>query len=270
MLITSKLLYDTVYAIAYRIKLDKKDSVINGTKGHFKVIKSTWRYWYADPFLYEKDNQIWLFVEKMDRIKRKGVLAVSKYENGCWGNFEDILEESFHLSYPMIFEKSGKIYMIPESVDNKSLILYEAVSFPFQWKKRHVLKKNINFVDSNIFKFENTWYLLTCEMDPKIGSYTKLCLYNADKIETGELLSINEFNKFSAYSFESRGGGQIFEEENILYRPVQCGDKKNYGKYLRLEALTIVDGMLKRSTVKEMHYEDFKYTSSVNIQGMHT
>ena len=59
----------------------------------------------------------------MDRIRHKGLISVSKYENGEFGKFQDVLEEKFHLSYPMIFRKDDSIYMIPETADSGKVIL---------------------------------------------------------------------------------------------------------------------------------------------------
>lgn len=76
MSIISKLLYDTIYAVAYRQ---------SGVDSPFRIIESSWRYWYADPILFQDKDRLWLFVEKMDRLHHKGLISVSLYDGHKFG-----------------------------------------------------------------------------------------------------------------------------------------------------------------------------------------
>ncbi|WP_455430305.1 glucosamine inositolphosphorylceramide transferase family protein [Parabacteroides leei] len=257
----SKLLYDTVYAVAYRK---------NGVSESYRVIDTNWRYWYADPILFQDGDNLWLFVERMDRIRHKGVISVSKYENGKFGKFQDVLEEKFHLSYPMIFKKDDSIYMIPETADSGKVILYKSSAFPKQWKQHRVLLEDCRNVDTNVFFFEGHWYLLTCEMDATMGAYTRLKLYGADNIENGIINPIDTYNSNSIFKFDCRGGGQIYFKDDKCYRPVQCGDESTYGKSLRIDNIKISNGLLISNKEFNINPEGININKHLNITGTHT
>lgn len=55
-------------------------------------------------------------------------------EDGTWSSLKVIIDEKYHLSFPNIFEYGGKMYIMPEMSEDYSLKLYEAVSFPDEWK----------------------------------------------------------------------------------------------------------------------------------------
>ena len=73
-------------------------TVFDDLETPFTVLKNSRRYWCADPFLYQRDGQYYLFFEAYDRLKRKGMLGyrtVSK--DGC-GKIQVFYESAGHLS----------------------------------------------------------------------------------------------------------------------------------------------------------------------------
>lgn len=261
MSIISKLLHDTIYAVAYRR---------SGDDSPFHIIKSSWRYWYADQILFKDKDKLWLFVEKMDRLWHKGIISVSLYDGHKFGLFSDILEEEFHLSYPMVFKKEDAYYMIPETADSNKVILYKSTDFPYKWHQHKTLLENCHCVDSNVFEFGGHWYLITCEMDAEMGAYTRLQLYNADDIENGLLEACEEYNASSTFHFDCRGGGQIFYANGNCLRPIQCGDAKTYGKSLRIDKIEIIKEYLYSECRKTYTIEDFKFNNTIHATGAHT
>lgn len=121
----------------------------------------------ADPFLFHWHGTNWLFYESLDK-KGKGYIGCYKEENGKWVQQGKVLEETWHLSYPQVFEEDGKVYMIPESCDfgKGDVSLYEAVDFPKKWEK---VAKLIDrpFADSTILKYEGHWYMACYTIPPK-------------------------------------------------------------------------------------------------------
>ena len=70
----------------------------------------------ADPFLFVKDDTLYLFYEEQRGNKGKGILKMTSTQDlKTWTTDVVILEELFHLSYPNVFEYDGRIYMMPES-----------------------------------------------------------------------------------------------------------------------------------------------------------
>jgi len=116
----------------------------------------------ADPFLFTWSGQIYLFYETLKA--KKGVLGCFRFENGEWKDLGLVLEESWHLSYPQVFEEDGHVYMIPESCDFRgrgargAVRLYEAEDFPRKWK---LVKELIPepFSDSTLLRQDGHYYL---------------------------------------------------------------------------------------------------------------
>ncbi len=113
----------------------------------------------ADPFLI-KEGAIWyLFFEVFNNSTRKGEIGLAASENGFEWNFQRIiLSEPFHLSYPHVFRWENEYYMIPESYEAKSIRLYKAVEFPFQWKYESTLLDK-EAVDASVFFHSNRWWM---------------------------------------------------------------------------------------------------------------
>lgn len=226
-------LMETTYGVAYRELKDGKALLFESEeKQVFTLLKNTWRYWYADPLVFTYKGEEWLFAEKMDRLTRRGCIAAAPINGSAIGEFQEVFHETYHLSYPMIFEKGGKIYMIPESTAGKCVKLYECIHFPDRWEYKLTLFDNVLYADTTVVFSENRWYLVTGKMDPKIGSKVKPLVFAADNIEKGELIAF-EGNRESAFSFVQRGAGNFFSYQGSLIRPIQCGNETEYGKYLR-------------------------------------
>lgn len=213
------LFVEEYWNIAFR-DYTEEDSVVNATsdKKAFKLLKANKRYWYADPFLFEKDGKTYLFVEVFDNVTEVGFIGCSEYVDGHFTEPKEVLKESFHLSYPYVFEKDGKIFMMPETHEDNCIQLYEAVDFPTKWKKCKVLVSDVNAVDTVI------------ENDLLIASI--ICSENDMSVD---LAVFDENGNETAYSpaytkcFDKRGAGRIFSHKGIRIRPAQSCENNVYG-----------------------------------------
>lgn len=205
--------YKEIYAIGV-----KKDN------GLYKQILKDNNYWYADPILQEYNNQIYLFVEKYDIKNKKGRIAYSKYENEEFKTTIDIIEEPFHMSFPMTFMWNGKMYMIPETSADKSIRLYESDSFPDKWnlKKRFKIGKEI--VDSVILETnDDSLIILGSEINEKNPLLVRFFKY---KITSNlEIEFDDEFNNQQTFNFKDRNAGKIYN--GLL--PIQVSTNIDYG-----------------------------------------
>ena len=85
----------------------------------------------ADPFMVKKDSSWYMFFEVFNAESKNGEIGMATSEDGLRWKYEQIvLTESFHLSYPYVFESAGQYYMIPESSNEGSVRLYRAEEFP--------------------------------------------------------------------------------------------------------------------------------------------
>jgi hypothetical protein len=116
----------------------------------------------ADPFVCRKGDGWYMFFEALNELSGKGEIAVAKSRDGKkWEYSGFVLRESCHLSYPYVFESAGEFYMIPETGQLREVRLYRADKFPDRWQHMATLLEGGRFVDTSIFRFHDTWWLLT-------------------------------------------------------------------------------------------------------------
>lgn len=211
---------------------------------HFKVIDNQFQT-LADPFLFKYENDMYVFFEKINLQRWNPRLNDGTGEIYCCklSNIDGkltyskptlVLSTEFHLSYPMLLKDGENIYMLPEQKLSGGLQLYKCVSFPNEWK--HVKTLIIGrFVDSNIFYYNNMYWLFAISTDKK-NSRFKEELYYAPTLVTrhwNHHSTINVTEKIHS----RRGAGNIFMKDGKIYRPVQH-NKDYYGQGVLILEIT--------------------------------
>ncbi len=202
----------------------------------------------ADPFLFDYEGKTYIFFETQQKEEANGSISVSEWKEG--DTFTEpvvVLAAPFHLSFPFVFLYENNIYMMPETQGNRSVSLYEAVNFPFQWKLKKHLLENIETEDNVLFFHEEKWWLFTNTIDPvrprfpeNHGSLDELSIYFTDNLLHGTWKPHAKNPVLSGIT-KSRNGGKIFKENEKLIRVVQSGSPR-YGYALILyEILTLTD-----------------------------
>lgn len=211
-----KIIIESYWEIAFRQCSDDDNIVASSSKEYdFARIKSNRRYWYADPFLFEKDGKIYLFFEMFDNKKGKGLIGFSEFKNEKFTQPQIVLEEVFHLSFPFVFEENGVVYMMPETVADGCIQLYRAENFPFSWVKDRVILKIKNASDT-VMLCENI--ITSKKIDPKKRT-VQLEMYNRRNGKPAMK------NPIKAADSLSRCAGRIFEYNGKLLRPaMNCVD----------------------------------------------
>ncbi len=149
-----------------------------------------------------------------------------------------VLDEPFHLSYPQVFEKDAKMYMVPESGHAKAVLLYESEKFPGGWKVVDTLVKG-NYKDPSLY-VSDTLNLMVASDDN-----LTLHFFKADSLK-GEWKKMGWLLKGS----EARAGGRIFEHEGKLILPVQdCA--KGYGSSLSLYEFRFEKGRVRLERIAD-------------------
>src|SRR5208283_2507083 len=88
---------------------------------------------------------------------------IAAYRTADLKNFEYlgvVLEAPFHLSFPFVFAEGSSVFMVPESLADSSVALYQFDAFPFKLRMVRTLLKG-DFVDSHLFHHNNKWFLFT-------------------------------------------------------------------------------------------------------------
>jgi hypothetical protein len=121
----------------------------------------------ADPFMTKKQDVWHMFFEVMNEKTQKGDIGLATSRDGLtWDYRQIVLSESFHLSYPYVFQAGGEYLMIPESYEANSMRLYRADPFPLKWSYAGTLLEG-PWVDSSIFFFEDRWWVFSNPVAPE-------------------------------------------------------------------------------------------------------
>ena len=239
-------------------------SILNDTETEFTVIKDSYRYWTADPFLAEENGKYYLFFEAYDRLKRKGVLGYREITESSAGKIKIIYECDSHLSYPFIFKENGTYYIVPESKASGELFRLKCEHFPDKWVKEKVIAK-VGVVDTTIVHHNGVDYFVSQRVF-NAGRFDRLDLFY---IENGKLCECkNNPPKIDAET--ARGAGKFFEYNEKLLRPSQnCGAQ--YGDKLNFNEVTEIskDGYDEK-ILKTISAGDVKLNVPNDFTGIHT
>lgn len=206
----------------------------------------------ADPFFFEKDGVLWLFFETVDKAM-KGRLAACRWTGERWTDFQIVLEEPFHLSYPQVFEENGHVYMIPESGNRGKgcVALYEATDFPRGWVKRQVLIER-PYADSTLLRKDGHYYL-ACYTNEKETAE----LWHAERL-TGPWMLHPQSDNMNQSRRLRRCGGAWLNENGMLYRVVQdCNGF--YGKRLFKVPVRTISPLAYEEGAAELLWDQTKF-----------
>ena len=197
--------------------------------------------WYADPLLFHHEGKRWLFCEAFDMAAGKGDIAVIDLTDPRHpGKPRTVLTESFHLSFPTVFEWNGDIWMIPETGTNHSLNLYRCKQFPDQWELAHSFSTgDQELADTILLDIRPGGLSLLCsQVKAENGLYTRYRRYDLrvdQQAEGGFALEEDEtFGlEHRTYDLGTRNAGPLFRWAGQTVRPAQVSTKVDYGVYLQ-------------------------------------
>ena len=199
-----KLFLGGSWKTAYRLQ-DGKDQ-------EYTVVPAPQGTWIADPMLFEKDGQHYLFVELFDEKKDKAGIGYYQFVNGKPQFRKQIIEEPYHLSYPCVFTWEGTCYMIPESAAGNTLDLYRAVHFPDEWVLDSNLIRGEKYVDTTVTEQEGEIYALGYH---KTGNKWGLTVFRLDMRQKALIRCTEEIFTENV----GRPAGYILQKE--MLRPAQ-------------------------------------------------
>ena len=178
----------------------------------------------ADPFLFVYLGTLYLFYEVKTDHDHGEIWAQSLTKDGDWISHGKVLGESFHLSYPQVFEHDGRVYMIPEAAMSGKVLLYSAIDFPIKWELCSVLI-NQPLLDPTVIQHKDRRvFLLATTRKYELKLYHAIGIH-APFSDTGMVITRDKSI--------SRCAGGILDINSSLYRLAQ--DCSNiYGERIRL------------------------------------
>lgn len=269
---------EKMYSVAIRKRLNSCDHFWQHKEFEFqecKIDTCNGRYWFADPFLYERGGVLYLFYEAFDMIEHRGKEGFSYLkDDGSWSAPKIIIDEPYHLSFPNIFEYNGDVFIMPEMSGDYSLKAYKAISFPDKWEISDIVLPDVYACDSVLIDYSNKRYLLTNEMFHNVpnGQYSS-CWVKNYLYEMDGLKAVEGGVKIAEGDFGIRNAGKVFEEKGRLFRIGQDCRNRMYGSGLVLfEIVSLVP--FRENVVANWTYRDFsnhiKGCAGVDIIGVHT
>lgn len=205
----------------------------------------------ADPFLFVKDDKLFLFYESKDYGKFGVIKMISTTDLRHWTKPRVVLKESFHLSYPYVFQNDNVIYMIPETCAAGEVRLYQSEDDSLS-RFTHVatlLKQDedkdvqISLSDASVYKKDDKFFLMVTIMKNNINH---LLLYCADSL-AGPYIEhpSNPLVKSLKYG---RNAGCLLEKNGELYRVAQdCVER--YGDNVHLLSVDQMDEAVYREHI---------------------
>lgn len=224
--------------------------------------------YYADPFVFAHGGQTYLFVEEFRYASQKGVLAVATLqEDGTFSKPKTFLALPYHLSYPLVFEQDGTIYMMPETCANKTLEIWRAVQFPDKWVLDRVLMKNIEISDATSLEFNGETYLFGNVREGFVDSWGALRIYKGpsrlgpfEPVHTGLAL---------LDAATARPGGHMAVVDGDLVRVVQDG-RGGYGAALVITRVSQLDATHFEQKTEKLLTPKPAWEAAWGYTGVHT
>ncbi len=208
----------------------------------------------ADPFLFVKDERLYLFYESKDYRKPGVIKMTSTADLKNWTKPRTVLQEPFHLSYPFVFQEGDTTYMMPETCATGEVRLYRAEDNSLTCfthvatilKQRKDQNIEISYSDASVYKKDGKYYLMVTVMKNGVNH---LLLYYADSLK-GPYKEHPSSPLVVGMKY-GRNAGCLFEKEGWLYRVAQdCVVR--YGDNVHLLAVDQMDN----ATYKEHIVKD--------------
>lgn len=191
----------------------------------------------TDPFLVERDGQVYIFYERLSIGSRRGAIWVAILSEGLeLLERRPVLSERYHLSYPFILDYEGRYYGLPEAQQSGRTVLYEIVDFPFGWQPFATLTRDVALLDPTILHHDGLWWLFGTQAgsDPK-SRYSELQLWFSRELKGP--WEPHPANPVKSDVASSRPAGTPFIREGRLYRPGQDCSRR-YGEAVVLNEIT--------------------------------
>lgn len=220
-------------------------------------------FW-ADPFLVSQDDGTIVFFEELPYESGKGRISLINVDaQGRVGRPVAVLEQPWHLSYPHVFEWAGRLYMIPESLGNRTVDLYECEHFPHQWRFVKTLIQGQALADATLVQWQGRLWLFAAHAALGASAYDELHIFWANDLMGP--WHPHALNPAKIDAGSARPAGAMFVEHGRLIRPTQdCRDR--YGNGVCFQEVTSLDD----NHFAEHQIDRLKPASATSTDSFHT
>ncbi|MCD8025716.1 MAG: hypothetical protein LUF33_01965 [Clostridiales bacterium] len=151
-------------------------------------------------------------------------------------------------------------------MNQKTLYVYKAVSFPYKWVKCPPMLDNIRLVDTTPFMVNDRIFALTYKLNESKKLKDELILLEFD----GEQFRLSTQGVISTDISVARPGGKFFYIEDKLFRVSQdC--KSGYGAALNIiEVKKELESKYEEKIIKKISPNEVKISKNKTAKGIHT
>lgn len=176
----------------------------------------------ADPYMFVEEDEWHMFVEVVESGHGGRIVHAESDDRGVtWDYTGIVLEEEWHLSFPLVFKWEGDYYMTTQAnPSSRPPRLYKANSFPGEWYTvvdgyydQNEYDHRIN--DHAVFHWDGTWWDIACHDNEDTYIY-----YN-DQLEHGGWQPHEENPVVEDRPFAARPGGRPLVFEDRIFVPFQ-------------------------------------------------
>lgn len=258
--ISMKVEYSIGISTGSRIEDLQRNSTLALSKNDVKDVQATF---VADPFLFNRKGKWYMFMEVLNKKRKLGEIGLAVSDDGLKWNYKSIvLRESFHVSYPYIFEHQKEVWMIPETGMDNCVRLYRAIDFPINWKLEKKLLEGKYYKDASVFFHEETWWMfVACNKSSDLLLYFSKDLMGPWELHPGSPVVYSQPQK-------ARCAGRVINTDGKLIRFGQDCEHE-YGKLVSAFCVESLD----KKNYKEIPLGDspilYHSGNSWRAEGMH-
>jgi len=191
---------------------------------------------YADPFVIEEQGRCYLFFEDFDLATRDRahLSCVQIADDAEPSPAREVLACDYHLSYPSWLRHEGRLYLLPETSENRTVEAWRPVDFPTRWERHHVLLDGLQAADATVFERDGSWWMFAAVSPDGSNPHEELHLFWADQ-PFGAWTPHPE-NPVVSDVRRARPAGNVVCHDGVWLRPSQdCAGL--YGRATRLNRI---------------------------------
>ena len=186
--------------------------------GFTRIVPPADRDW-SEPFALEQNGRWYVFFKEHVRGAPKAHIAMIELDaDGRWSGPVTVLERDYHLSHPFVLEHDGQLYLIPESVKNRTVEAYRCVDFPRRWRLERVLIDGVRLVDATFHRApDRLWMFANGAAAESWAFNDELHLFHAPSL-LGDWQP-HPRNPVRSDVRCARPAGSLYWRDGTLYRP---------------------------------------------------
>jgi hypothetical protein len=188
----------------------------------------------ADPFVFDRDGSTYLFFEDVRGASPGRIVVAEVGDAGFRSKPMPCLVLEHHVSYPFVFEDDGVTYLLPESSAGRTVDLYRATRFPFEWELERTLLDEISAVDPTLVRHDGRWWLFVGVFTRGASPSEELALFHAQSL--ADEWTPHPENPIVADVRCARPAGPVFRVGDDLVRPAQ-DSSHGYGSSISLRRI---------------------------------